>query len=85
MSQRRVCQVSKSGRVTGLELLVAASGIAAALLQPEATAIFGSCLGPDRGGIELSGRYGGARRGSRTRQPVGSAIDENGELEHEAE
>src|SRR5271154_3168306 len=41
--------------------------------------------GTGSGGIELSGRYGGARRGSRTRQPVGSAIDENGELEHEAE
>jgi hypothetical protein len=41
-------------------------------------------LGPDSGGIKLSGRYQYARRQSRTPQLVRSAIDENGDLEHEA-
>jgi len=37
-------------------------------------------LGPDSGGIYLSGRYRCARRQLRTRQLVPSAIDENGDL-----
>ena len=41
-------------------------------------------LGPDSEGIQLSERYRCARHQSRTRQLVRSAIDENGDLEHEA-
>ena len=41
-------------------------------------------LGPDSGGISLSGRYRCAGRQSRTGQLARSAIDENGDLEREA-
>ena len=41
-------------------------------------------LGPDSGGIQLSGRYRCARRPSRTQQLVRPAIDETETLEHEA-
>ena len=73
----------RSDRVTGLELLVVGSGIAAALCSHKPRP-FWFLLGTGFGRYLIERKISVCTGQSRTRQLVRSAIDENGDLEHEA-